>query len=361
MRLYHVMRPALFALPPEDSHDFVIDLLQFLHSWHLVRPFCGRTVRDPVELMGLKFLNRVGLAAGLDKNARILGAFGAMGFGFVEAGTVTPRPQPGNPKPRMFRLPKAKALINRMGFNNNGSDEMLTRLLGREFAGPVGVNIGKNADTPIEHAARDYLEGLALFWPIADYITINISSPNTQSLRQLQGGDSLDDLLFQIVRERFALYRNFGRMVPVLLKIAPDLDDAQIARVASRLIRYDIDGVIATNTTIARDAVQGLKHADETGGLSGAPVREASNRVIRALRQALPPRYPIIGVGGIMTPADALAKIEAGADLVQIYTGLIYEGPGLVRDCARALARLPTPAPHQARIPQINDGRRFPA
>ncbi|MFN5883399.1 MAG: quinone-dependent dihydroorotate dehydrogenase [Burkholderiales bacterium] len=361
MRLYRVVRPALFALPAEDSHDFVIDLLQFLHSWNLVRPFCGRTVRDPVELMGLKFLNRVGLAAGLDKNARILGAFGAMGFGFVEAGTVTPRPQPGNPKPRMFRLPRAKALINRMGFNNEGSDDMLTRLLAREFSGPVGVNIGKNADTPIELAAKDYLEGLASFWPIADYITINISSPNTQNLRQLQSGDSLDDLLVQIVRERYALYRAYGRMVPVLLKIAPDLDDAQIARVASRLIRYDIDGVIATNTTVSREAVQGLKHAGEAGGLSGAPVREASNRVIRALRQALPPRYPIIGVGGIMNAADALAKIEAGADRVQIYTGLIYQGPGLIKECARALGRLPTPAPHQARIPQISDGHRFPA
>lgn len=361
MRLYRLVRPALFALPPEISHDFALDLLPFFHHWHLVRPFCGRTIQDPVELMGLKFINRVGLAAGLDKNARALGAFGAMGFGFVEAGTVTPRPQPGNPKPRMFRLPAAKAMINRMGFNNKGSDHMIDQLLNRQFKGPVGVNVGKNADTPIEQAATDYIAGMAAFWPIADYITINISSPNTQNLRQLQGGDSLDELLARVARERYELYRTFGRMVPVLLKIAPDLDDHQIAWVASRLIRYHIDGVIATNTTLSREAVQGLEHCQQTGGLSGAPVREASNRVIRALRQALPAGYPIIGVGGIMNAEDALSKIEAGADLVQIYTGLIYHGPGLVKECARALARLPTPTPRPARIPQTDDGRRFPA
>jgi len=361
MRLYRLVRPALFALPPETAHDFALDLLPFFHEWHLIRPFCGRTIHDPVELMGLTFLNRVGLAAGLDKNARALGAFGAMGFGFVEAGTVTPRPQPGNPKPRMFRLPTAKAMINRMGFNNRGSEHMIDRLLDREFKGPVGVNIGKNADTPIEHAASDYLSGMATFWPIADYITINISSPNTQNLRQLQGGDSLDELLTRIARERYELYRTFGRMVPVLLKIAPDLDERQIELVASRLARYAIDGVIATNTTISREGVQGLENSEQAGGLSGAPVREASNRVIRALRQALPSGYPIIGVGGIMSAQDALGKIEAGADLVQVYTGLIYQGPGLIKDCARALARLPTPAPRAARLPQPDDGNRFPA
>lgn len=359
MRLYRLARPGLFALPAEASHDFVIDILNYLHRWRLVRLTCGRTVQDPVELMGLKFINRVGLAAGLDKNGAVLGPLGAMGFGFLEAGTVTPRPQPGNPKPRMFRLPKAQALINRMGFNNRGSDSMLSGLLAHDFEGPVGVNIGKNADTPIEHAVKDYLEGLELYWPIADYITVNISSPNTKNLRQLQSGDSLDQLLTHLARERYALYRDYGRMVPVLLKIAPDLDDSEIEGIAGRLMRYNIDGVIATNTTLARDAVKGLEHAEEAGGLSGTPVREASNRVIRALRQTLPPGYPIIGVGGIMNGADAVAKLEAGADLVQIYTGLIYHGPGLIKECARALSKLPTPPARAARIPQKDDGYRF--
>ena len=358
MRLYPLVRPLLFALPAEYSHDISLELLRAVHTWRAVRLSCGRAINDPVELFGLKFRNRVGLAAGLDKNGRVMGAFGAMGFGFLEVGTVTPRAQPGNPQPRMFRLPKARALINRMGFNNRGNQRLVMNLLERPFDGIVGVNIGKNAATPIEHATRDYLESLAEFWPFADYITINISSPNTRDLRQLQSGDALDDLLSQVAQQRYSLYHSHGRVVPVLLKIAPDLDDAQIDHIVRRLLRNHIDGVIATNTTVSREGVLGMAHAEETGGLSGAPVREASNRVIRALRQALPSGYPIIGVGGIMSAQDALEKIEAGADLVQLYTGLIYRGPSLVRECARALARLPTPAPRQARIPRPEDGIR---
>jgi dihydroorotate dehydrogenase len=359
MRLYPLVRPLLFALPAEASHDATLDLLRAFHAWHLIRPFCGRAVHDPVELLGLKFGNRVGLAAGLDKNGRVIGAFGDMGFGFLEVGTVTPRAQPGNPKPRMFRLPEAQALINRMGFNNGGSERLTMQLMARPFKGVVGVNIGKNADTPMSRAVEDYLEGMASFWPLADYITINISSPNTRDLRQLQSGDALDDLLGQMARQRYSLYRAFGRVVPVLLKIAPDLDDAQIDHIVERLRRHHVDGVIATNTTLAREQVAGLEHAEEAGGLSGRPVREASTRVIRALRQALPSGYPIIGVGGIMSAEDALAKIDAGADLVQLYTGLIYRGPALVRECAQALAQRPTPRRRDARTPQKGDGPPF--
>jgi dihydroorotate dehydrogenase len=359
MRLYPLVRPLLFSMPAEFSHDASLDLLRAGHAWHLVRPFCGRAIDDPVELLGLRFRNRVGLAAGLDKNGRVMGAFGAMGFGFLEIGTVTPRAQPGNPKPRMFRLPQAQALINRMGFNNAGSDRMAMQLIERPFSGIVGVNIGKNADTPMSRAVEDYLAGMAKFWPFADYITINISSPNTRDLRQLQSGDALDDLLSQMARQRYSLYRTHRRIVPVLLKIAPDLDDAQIDHIVERLTRHRVDGVIATNTTLAREGVAGLAHAQEAGGLSGAPVREASTRVIRALRQALPSAYPIIGVGGIMSAQDALDKVQAGADLVQIYTGLIYRGPALVRECARALSRLPTPPRRDARPPQKTDGLPF--
>ncbi len=359
MRLYPLVRPLLFALPAEASHDVTLDLLRAFHAWRLIRPFCGRAVDDPVDLLGLRFRNRVGLAAGLDKNGRVMGAFGDMGFGFLEVGTVTPRPQPGNPKPRMFRLPAAHALINRMGFNNGGSDRLVMQLMERPFKGVVGVNIGKNADTPMSRAVDDYLDGMARFWPLADYITINISSPNTRDLRQLQSGDALDDLLGEMARHRFSLYRTHRRVVPVLLKIAPDLDDAQITHIVERLRRHQVDGVIATNTTISREGVAGLEHAQETGGLSGQPVRDASTRVIRALRQALPSGYPIIGVGGIMSAQDALAKLDAGADLVQLYTGLIYRGPSLVRECARALAGRPTPPRRDARTPQKGDGPPF--
>ncbi len=334
---YGLARPLLFALDPEAAHDLTLATLDRTASCAMLRALCGAPVSDPVDLLGLRFANRVGLAAGLDKNAAHIDALSAMGFGFMEVGTVTPRAQPGNAKPRMFRLPERSALINRMGFNNQGLEAFAAHLEKSRWKGVLGVNIGKNADTPIERATDDYLIGLRRLWAQAAYVTVNISSPNTQQLRSLQTGDALDGLLGALGSARTELRRTHKRDVPMLLKIAPDLDDAQIEAIASMLVTHAVDGVIATNTTIARDAVKGLPHAEELGGLSGAPVAEASNRVIRALRQLLPPRYPIIGVGGILSGHDARAKLAAGADLVQLYTGLIYRGPALVSECARAL------------------------
>ena len=341
-------------MDPERAHDATLEGLRMPGAAATLRTVAGPRVDDPVELMGLRFANRVGLAAGLDKNAAHVDAFAAMGFGFIEVGTVTPRPQPGNPKPRMFRLPERQALINRMGFNNAGLDTIVTNVQRTEHDGVLGLNIGKNADTPIERATDDYVIGLDRVWPHASYVTINISSPNTKNLRQLQGGDELGAMLARLGERRIALARQHHREVPMLVKIAPDLDDAQIETIAEALATHGVDGVIATNTTLARDAVRGLRHAEETGGLSGEPVRDASDRVVRALRQLLPPRYPIIGVGGILGGADAKAKLAAGADLVQVYTGLIYRGPALVRECALALrdaARLTTPAQPAAATP----------
>ena len=310
--------------------------------------WCNETVDDPVQLAGLTFPNRVGMAAGLDKNARCIDALGAMGFGFVEVGTVTPKAQPGNPKPRMFRLPEARALINRLGFNNEGLDAFLHNVQQARFRKQarrhpmlLGLNIGKNATTPIESATSDYLTCLEGVYTHADYVTINISSPNTQTLRALQSDDALDALLCAIAERREALATRHARRVPIFVKIAPDLDEAQVAVIATTLKRHGMDGVIATNTTISRSAVQGLRHAEETGGLSGAPVLEASNQVIRQLRATLGSGFPIIGVGGVMSADDAVSKIRAGADVVQIYTGLIYEGPALVVKAARAIKSLP--------------------
>jgi dihydroorotate dehydrogenase len=287
------------------------------------------------------------MAAGLDKNARCIDALGAMGFGFVEVGTVTPKAQPGNPKPRMFRLPEARALINRLGFNNEGLDAFLRnvqqarfRTQARRHPMLLGLNIGKNATTPIENATSDYLTCLEGVYPHADYVTVNISSPNTQNLRALQSDAALDGLLSAIAERRETLATQHARRVPVFVKIAPDLDETQVSVIAATLQRHGMDGVIATNTTIGRSAVQGLRHAEETGGLSGAPVLEPSNQVIRQLRAALGSRFPIIGVGGVMSPQDAVSKIRAGADVVQIYTGLIYEGPALVVKAAKALKAL---------------------
>jgi dihydroorotate dehydrogenase len=300
-----------------------------------------RRVNDPVTIAGLQFPNRVGLAAGLDKNGRCIDGLGAFGFGFVEVGTVTPRPQPGNPKPRLFRLPEAQALINRLGFNNDGLAAFISnvkRARFRERGGILGLNIGKNADTPIDAAVNDYLVGLAGVYPHADYVTVNISSPNTANLRTLQTDDALAALLSALQARRAELAKEHGRVVPMFVKIAPDLEPAQIQAIAAALRRYKVDGVIATNTTISRDAVKQLQHGREAGGLSGAPVFDASNRVIRLLRSALGASFPIIGVGGVMSGADARAKVAAGADLIQIYTGFIYRGPALVTEAARALA-----------------------
>jgi dihydroorotate dehydrogenase len=300
-------------------------------------------IADPVQLAGITFPNRVGMAAGLDKNARCIDGLGAMGFGFVEVGTVTPLAQPGNEKPRMFRLPEAKALINRLGFNNEGLDAFVANVKKSTFRQQgrlLGLNIGKNALTPIERATDDYLIGLSGVYQHADYITVNISSPNTQNLRSLQTDEALDHLLSALNERKQALAEQHQKQVPVFLKIAPDLDDEQITAIAQSLRKHNIDGVIATNTTLAREAVKGLTHGNETGGLSGAPVLAGSNRVIRLLRQQLGPTFPIIGVGGIMSAYDAVSKIEAGADVVQIYTGLIYKGPCLVHEIAKALKQL---------------------
>ncbi|WP_395142135.1 quinone-dependent dihydroorotate dehydrogenase [Schlegelella aquatica] len=340
---YALARPLLFQMDPERAHELTLDALARTQRTPLACLYGEARVEDPYTVAGLTFPNRIGLAAGLDKNGRCIDGLAALGFGFIEVGTVTPRPQPGNPKPRMFRLPQAQALINRLGFNNDGLETFIANVQRARFrneGGILGLNIGKNASTPIERAADDYLMGLDGVYPYADYATVNISSPNTQNLRSLQSDAALDALLGAIAQRREALADQHGRRVPLFVKIAPDLDDAQVEVIAHTLRRHGIDGVVATNTTVARNAVQHLPHGQETGGLSGRPVFEASNRVIRRLRQALGAGYPIIGVGGVMSGADARAKIEAGADLVQIYTGLIYQGPALVRDAALAVAAL---------------------
>ena len=338
---YALARPLLFGLDPERAHELTLDTIARMQNTPLQCVWSQARVHDPVEIAGLRFPNRVGLAAGLDKNGRCIDGLGAMGFGFIEVGTVTPKGQPGNPKPRMFRLPQAHALINRLGFNNDGLDAFIAnvkRARFRETGGILGLNIGKNAATPIGQAVCDYLLCLDGVYPHADYVTLNISSPNTQNLRALQSDDALDALLGAVQARRTVLAAQHGRRVPIFLKIAPDLDDAQVDAIAATLQRHAIDGVIATNTTVARDAVKSLPHGQESGGLSGAPVFAASNRVIARLRAALGTAYPIIGVGGVLSAADARAKIAAGANLVQIYTGFIYEGPPLVDAAARALA-----------------------
>lgn len=340
---YALTRPFLFGLDAEVAHEVTLDAIARLQRTPLQRLWAQPRVSDPVELAGLRFPNRIGLAAGLDKNGRCIDGLGAMGFGFVEVGTVTPLPQPGNPKPRLFRLTPAQALINRFGFNNDGLQAFIANVRrARSFragGGVLGLNIGKNAATPIERALDDYLLGLDGVFPHADYVTVNISSPNTKDLRSLQSDAALDGLLSALVQRRDALARRHQRKVPMFVKIAPDLDDAQLGVIAAALKRHGIDGVIATNTTVSRDAVRGLPHAEESGGLSGAPLLEASNRVIGALRAALGAKVPIIGVGGVLSADAARAKRTAGADLVQIYTGLIYKGPALVSECAAALAR----------------------
>jgi dihydroorotate dehydrogenase len=339
---YALTRPFLFGLDPETAHELTLDAIAGLQNTPAQCLWSQPRTDDPVTVAGLRFPNRIGLAAGLDKNGRCIDGLGAMGFGFIEVGTVTPKAQPGNPRPRMFRLPGAQALINRMGFNNDGLDAFIANVRRartfRAAGGIVGLNIGKNAATPIERATDDYLVGLAGVYPHSDYVTVNISSPNTRNLRALQSDEALDALLGALQKRRGELMQLHGKRVPLFLKIAPDLDERQVGTIAATLQRHTIDGVIATNTTVARDAVQGLPHADEAGGLSGRPVFDASNRVIRQLRAALGTGYPIIGVGGVMSGDDARAKLEAGADLVQIYTGLIYRGPALATACARALA-----------------------
>ena len=357
---YALTRPFLFGMDPEAAHELTLMTLARTQHSLLNLAYRAPRISDPIELAGLTFPNRVGLAAGLDKNARCIDGLGAMGFGFLEVGTVTPLPQSGNPKPRMFRLPEAQALINRLGFNNEGlaafvanvkrSHLYLQRVSHPDQAPTVllGLNIGKNAVTPIERATDDYLTCLDAVYPYADYVTVNISSPNTKNLRSLQNDDALDALLSAISERREALAHQHGKRVPIFLKIAPDLEDAQIEVIAKTLLRYGLDsqgkvnnawGVVATNTTLSREAVQGMPFAEEAGGLSGAPVLAMSNRVIARLRAALGANFPIVGVGGIISAQDALSKIRAGANVVQIYSGLIYRGPALVSESAALIKK----------------------
>jgi len=347
---YALARPLLFSLEPETAHHLTLPALRCAARYSLTDFVVRRPAADPRTVMGITFPNPVGMAAGLDKDGAYIDGLAALGFGFIEVGTVTPRAQPGNPLPRMFRLPAAHAVINRMGFNNGGVDAFVANVQSSRFyqegQGVLGLNIGKNADTPIERAAEDYVHCLEKVYPYASYVTVNISSPNTKNLRQLQGASELDALLSQLKSAQRRLADRHGRYVPVALKIAPDMDMEQVKNVADALLRHQIDGVIATNTTITRDAVKGLPHGEEAGGLSGKPVLELSNQVIRGLKAELGDALPIIGVGGIFSGADARAKIDAGASLVQLYTGLIYQGPALVRECAEALRMPTTPAAH---------------
>jgi dihydroorotate dehydrogenase len=351
---YALTRRFLFSLDPETAHELTMQALAGTQGTPLQLAYGAERVEDPIELAGLTFPNRVGMAAGLDKNARCIDGLGAMGFGFVEVGTVTPLAQSGNPKPRMFRLPAARALINRLGFNNEGLAAFVANVQRSAFyrqgqlkrhaprpARPMllGLNIGKNAATPIEQATADYLTCLDGVYPFADYVAVNISSPNTKNLRSLQSDEALDGLLGALAERREQLASKATRRVPIFVKIAPDLDAAQVQSIATALKRHGMDGVIATNTTLGREAVKGQAHADETGGLSGAPVLLPSNRVIAQLRSALGQGFPIIGVGGIMSAEDAVSKIRAGADVVQIYTGLIYQGPDLVRQAAALIKK----------------------
>ena len=337
---YSLLRPWLFCLDPEKAHDLTLSNLDRAQRWGLLERLITKPVADPHTLCGITFPNPVGLAAGLDKDGKHIDALAALGFGFLEIGTVTPRPQPGNPKPRMFRLSEAEAIINRMGFNNDGVDACVARVRRSRFwqeGGVLGMNIGKNASTPIEDAASDYILAMEGSYEIASYITVNISSPNTQNLRALQGEEMLRSLLGSLDEARKRLSDCHGVRKPLFLKIAPDLDTSDIDLIADLLMEFGIDAIIATNTTISRDAVQGMQYGQEAGGLSGAPVRKASTQVIKTLKARLGNQLPIIGVGGILSGADAREKVMAGASLVQLYSGLIYRGPDLVNECAKAL------------------------
>jgi len=332
--LYPLARAALFRLEPETAHRIVLASLQTAVRCRMWRT--PQLVQTPQHIMGIDFPNPVGLAAGLDKNGHYIDGLAALGFGFIEIGTVTPRPQAGNPRPRLFRLPPAQALINRFGFNNQGVDALLANVQRSRFQGVLGINIGKNVDTPVAQAADDYCTALRAVYPYARYVTVNISSPNTPGLRDLQYGEPLQQLLTTLKQTQAELQREHGPYVPLALKLAPDLHDDDIPLLAETLLAHEIDAVIATNTTFSRTGVAGLPYADEQGGLSGAPLFERSTEVVRLLHAVLGERIPIIAAGGILTGADAVAKLQAGASLVQLYTGLIYRGPGLVSEAVRA-------------------------
>ncbi|MFG0636240.1 quinone-dependent dihydroorotate dehydrogenase [Acinetobacter soli] len=332
--LYSLARPLLFSMAPERAHDLTLSLLKSAHKMGFIRQ---KIDAKPVTCMGIEFPNPVGLAAGLDKNGAYIDALAALGFGFIEIGTITPRPQAGNPQPRLFRIPEAKAIINRMGFNNDGVDQLVKNVKASKFKGILGINIGKNADTPVENAVDDYLICLEKVYNYASYITVNISSPNTKNLRSLQSGDALTELLDTLKQRQLELAEQYHHYVPLVLKVAPDLSREDIDFIAAQLITFKIDGLIVTNTTLSRDGVENLAFGNEAGGLSGAPVFEKSTACLRQFAEVLNGQIPLIGVGGITQGEHAVAKIEAGATLVQIYSGLIYTGPELVKQCVSAI------------------------
>ena len=331
-----MIRKSLFVADPETAHGLALEGLRLGYGVGATHLLC-KTRSLPVTAMGLQFPNPVGMAAGMDKNGDYIDALGSVGFGFIEVGSVTPRPQPGNPKPRIFRLEKANAMINRLGFNNKGVDYLVQQVKKRRFSGVLGINIGKNFDTPNDQAADDYLLCLEKVYPHADYVTINISSPNTRGLRDLQNTEQLDSLLAVLNSRRLELANEYQKRVPLVVKVAPDLEDEQVPGMAQAIVRNEFDGLIATNTTISRDAVKGMKHADEQGGLSGAPVKDKANHILAEFRANLPPEIALIGTGGITTGDDAAEKIKLGADLVQFYTGFVYKGPDLVKDSLQAI------------------------
>ncbi|MGB3624077.1 quinone-dependent dihydroorotate dehydrogenase [Ketobacter sp. MCCC 1A13808] len=334
--LYALAKRALFALSEETSHHLALQGIATAHKLGVLPCFVTKPDLE-TELFGLSFKNPVGLAAGLDKNGDYIDALGALGFGFIEIGTVTPRPQPGNPTPRLFRLPQKQAIINRMGFNNKGVDHLVSQVEKSKFQGVLGINIGKNFDTPVERALDDYLICLRKVYRVADYVVINISSPNTQGLRSLQYGDSLDELLSGMKNAQQELKQAHRKSVPILVKIAPDLEPEEIDTIAAQFNKHKVEGVIATNTTLSRQGVAGLRYANEQGGLSGGPVFDRSTETLQALCNTLSPSIPVIGVGGILNGDDAVQKIKAGAGLVQVYSGFIYNGPKLIADCVDAI------------------------
>jgi len=334
--MYSLLRKALFIADPETAHGLALEGLRLGNGVGATRLVC-KSIKLPSTVMGLEFPNPVGMAAGMDKNGDYIDALGSLGFGFIEVGTVTPRPQPGNPKPRIFRLEKANAMINRLGFNNKGVDHLVHQARKHRFDGILGINIGKNFDTANEDAASDYLTCLEKVYPYADYVTINISSPNTRGLRELQDTDQLNILLASLNKKRLELANESQRRVPLVVKVAPDLEDAHIPDMAEIVVQNEFDGLIATNTTISREAVKGMQHADEQGGLSGAPVKDMADHVLGEFRTHLPPQVALIGTGGITRGTDAANKIQLGADLVQFYTGFVYKGPDLIGDCLKSI------------------------
>jgi dihydroorotate dehydrogenase len=339
---YPLLRPLLFALEAETAHHLTLESLKMLQRFGLAGTMAARPVAGcDCKVMGIEFPNPVGLAAGLDKNGDYIDALAALGFGFIEIGTVTPRPQPGNPRPRLFRVRQAAAVINRMGFNNCGVDRLISNVRRASYRGVLGINIGKNFDTPIDRAADDYLHCLRKVYALASYVTVNISSPNTKDLRLLQESAALESMLGVLKAEQRRLADQHGKYVPLTLKIAPDLEQAQVGEIAGLLLKHEIDGVIAGNTTVTRDGVDGMENAAQSGGLSGAPLTRRSTSIVRQLAQALAGSVPVIGVGGIMNGDDAVQKFAAGANLVQLYTGLVFSGPALISECLSALCKKP--------------------